>query len=85
MKKLFILFAILMIAAASLFAQAPQKFSYQAVVRNAGNSLVTNTPVGVRVSILSGGAAGNTVYSETHTTATNANGLLTIEIGSGSV
>ena len=49
-----IIITLLLLCATSLFAQAPEKFSYQAVVRNASNSLVTNAPVGVRVSILQG-------------------------------
>lgn len=68
-----------------LFAQAPEKFSYQAVVRNASNALVANTSVGVRVSVLQGDANGNAMYVETHMAVTNANGLLTIEIGGGNV
>ena len=83
MKKLITLM-IIVFCAATLFAQTPDKFSYQAVVRNASNALVTNAPVGVRVSILQGSANGNAVYVETQTATTNANGLLTIEIGGGS-
>ena len=83
MKKLVSLLAILLLCATSLFAQAPGKFSYQAVVRNSSNSLVTDAQVGVRVSILQGSADGSTVYVETQTATTNANGLLTIEIGGG--
>lgn len=74
-----------MLCAATLFAQAPEKFTYQAVVRNASNSLVANAPVGVRVSILQGGVNGTLVYMETHTSVTNANGLITLQIGAGSV
>ena len=85
MKRTITLIAILLLCAVSLFAQAPEKFSYQAVVRNASNALVTNAPVGVRVSILQGNAAGNAVYVETHSANANANGLLTVEIGGGSV
>ena len=85
MKKLSFLFAILMIAAASLFAQAPQKFSYQAVVRNANNQLVASQAVGVRVSILQGGVSGTVVYMETQTAVTNTNGLITLQIGGGNV
>ena len=85
MKKLSFLFAILMIAAVSLFAQAPQKFSYQAVVRNANNQLVTSQAVGVRVSILQGGVSGTVVYMETQTAVTNTNGLITLQIGGGNV
>ena len=54
-------------------------------MRNASNALVTDAPVGVRVSILQGSADGNVVYLETHTAVTNANGLLTVEIGGGKV
>lgn len=85
MKKLSFLFAILMIAAVSLFAQAPQEFSYQAVVRNANNQLVTSQAVGVRVSILQGGVSGTVVYMEMQTAVTNTNGLITLQIGGGNV
>ena len=85
MKKLFTFFAILLIAIGAAFAQAPQKFSYQAIVRDAGNSLVVTQPVGVQISILQGSATGSAVYVETHTVTTNANGLMTLEIGAGTV
>ena len=74
-----------MIAAVSLFAQAPQKFSYQAVVRNANNQLLSLQAVGVRISILQGGVSGTVVYMETQTAVTNANGLITLQIGGGNV
>lgn len=67
------------------FGQAPQKFSYQTVVRNASNALVANANVGIKISILQGSATGTSVYSESHTAATNANGLASIQIGGGSV
>ena len=67
----------------NLFAQAPQKMSYQAVIRNASNILVTNAPVKMRISILQGSATGTSVYSELHSATTNANGLVSIEIGGG--
>jgi len=53
MKKLFsILFTVMLSAA--VYAQAPQKMSCQAVVRNQNNVLVINTLVGMRISILQG-------------------------------
>ena len=76
---------IMVLAAALAMAQAPEKFTYQAVVRNASNVLVVNAPVGVRVSILQGGINGNLAYMETQTAVTNANGLITLQIGGGSV
>ena len=85
MKKISSLITILMLCTVSLFAQAPEKFAYQAVVRNANNSLVANAQVGVRVNILQGATTGDAVYSESHVTNTNANGLVTVNIGGGSV
>ena len=41
MKKIFTFLFVMMLTVASLFAQAPQKMSYQAVVRNSNNALVT--------------------------------------------
>lgn len=72
-----ILFVILTIA------QPPQKMSYQAVVRDAGNLLVTNQTVGVRISILKSFPNGISVYTETHQVTTNGNGLMSLEIGTG--
>ena len=87
MRRFTSLILIMLLAVVSLMAQAPEKFTYQAVVRNANNQLLTNTQVGVQVAILQGGAGaqGSPVYAETHTQSTNANGLLTLNIGEGSV
>jgi len=84
MKRLFTLL-IAVVLAASVFAQAPQKMSYQAVIRNSSNALVTSSPVGMRVSILQGSQTGTEIYKEIFNPnpETNANGLVTIEIGGG--
>ena len=66
-----------------ILAQAPQKMTYQSVVRNSANALVSNQAVGVRLSLLEGSLSGTTVYSETQTVTTNANGLFTLEAGGG--
>ena len=84
MKKLFILIATVMLVV-SVFAQAPQKMSYQAVIRNSSDALVRNTQVGMQISILQGSANGAAVYTETQRPTTNANGLVSIEIGAGYV
>ena len=85
MKKLLLFLFIAVVTFATAFAQAPQKFSYQAVVRDAGNNLVATQSVGVQISILQGSATGAAVYVETQTVTTNANGLMTLEIGGGTV
>jgi hypothetical protein len=81
-KKIYTMIAVLCFTA-SVFAQAPQKMSYQAVIRNSSNVLVTSTPVGMRISIIQGSMFGASVYVETQTTSTNANGLVSVEIGTG--
>jgi hypothetical protein len=82
MKKL-ITIVITVLITASVFAQAPQKMSYQAVVRNNNDQLVTNQAVGIKISILQGSASGTAVYTETQAPTTNTNGLITLEIGNG--
>ena len=84
MKKFSFLIASLLIALC-LQAQAPQKFSYQTVVRNASNQLLIGQTVGIKISILQGSANGSAVYAETHAPQTNANGLATLEIGGGTL
>lgn len=69
----------------NVLAQSPDRFSYQAVVRNSSNALVTNQAVGLQISILQGSANGTVVYAETQTQNTNANGLVSLEIGGGTV
>ena len=83
MKRVFTTLFMLALVFVSVFAQAPQKMSYQAVVRNANNSLVANQNVSVRISILQGSATGSAVYMETQTVTTNINGLMTLSIGEG--
>jgi hypothetical protein len=84
MKKIITICAVILMAA-SVFGQAPQKMSYQAVIRDATNALVANQTVGMQVSILQGSASGAAVYVETQSAATNNNGLVSIEIGGGTV
>jgi uncharacterized protein (TIGR02145 family) len=52
-------------------------------MRDAGGKLITNHAVGIRISILQGSVSGTPVFVETQTPTTNTNGLVTLEIGSG--
>ena len=83
MKRILLLLLCVVLSYQAVVSQSPQKMSYQCVVRNAGNSLVASSPVGIRISILQGSSTGASVYTETHLVNTNANGLATIEIGGG--
>lgn len=84
MKKLYTILVALLITA-STFAQAPEKMSYQAVVRDSGDNLITSQLVGMQISILQTSATGTAVYVETQMPTTNINGLVTLEIGNGTV
>jgi uncharacterized protein (TIGR02145 family) len=82
MKRVFILVLAIAFTLAGL-SQVPEKMSYQAVVRNANGELVKSSTVGMKISILQGSISGTAVYVETQNASTNANGLVTIEIGGG--
>ena len=82
MRKIFALICyVLCISFAN--AQAPQKMSFQIVVRDSVGALVTNANVGFRISILKDSINGSTSYAETQNISTNSNGLASIEIGGG--
>ena len=88
MKKLnFLLTGLLLTASVFLAqqanAQAPQSMSYQSVIRNSSNALLANTQVGIKISVLQGSATGSEIFSETQAATTNANGLLSLQIGAG--
>lgn len=68
------------------FSQSvPQKFSYQAIVRNSNGQVLDSQSVSVRLSILQGSETGNAVYVETHTIMTNAVGQIGLQVGGGTV
>lgn len=81
MKQLFT-YTIILLFSTSIWAQSPKKISYQAVVRNHQNVLITNSQVGIKISILKGNYV-YPVYTETHAPATDGNGVINIEIGTG--
>lgn len=85
MKKLSILFPLLIILSSTLMAQTPERFNYQAVVRDNGGNQIQNQTVSFRLSILEGGASGTVMYAETHSVNTNQFGLVTLPVGGGTL
>ena len=85
MKKLILSLVAIATISLSSFGQAPEGFKYQAVVRDAGNTILNNQAVGMRMTIQQGSIGGTTVYQETFAPTTNAYGLVNLEIGSGTV
>ena len=67
------------------FSQAPQKINFQSILRNTLGEVVSNKAISLKISILSGSIYGITVYSETHTKTTDASGLISLQIGNGTV
>ena len=83
MKKLILSMVAIATISLSSFGQAPEGFKYQAVVRDAGNLILNNQTVGMRLTIQQGSMGGVTAYSETFSVTSNAYGLVNLEIGTG--
>ena len=82
MKRLTLLVFIIFINLC-IFAQTPQGFQYQSVIRNSSGNLITNQSVGFRISIIATSPSGNVEYSENHTVSTNQFGVAILNVGSG--
>ncbi|MBI9054913.1 MAG: hypothetical protein JEY96_13900 [Bacteroidales bacterium] len=83
MRKHLFFIAIIIAITSSAFAQNPFGFNYQMVVRDASSNTINNKSVGIQMSILQSDASGAVVYQETFVKTTNAYGLVSLEIGSG--
>ena len=64
-------------------AQSPQSIPYQAIVRNTDGSVMSNASVAITFKIHDLTANGNVVFEEGHTTSSNAQGLISLYVGSG--
>ena len=83
MKKTLLSLVAIATISLSVLGQAPEGFKYQAVVRDAGNLILNNQAVGMRLTVQQGSIGGTAVYTETFATTTNAYGLVNLEIGTG--
>ena len=79
------LYCFFLLLTTSVFSQVPQKMSYQAVIRDHHQELVMNKEISMRLSILQGTANGAAVYMEMQHPVTNANGLVSLELGAGTI
>lgn len=78
MKKLF--FSMLFFA--TLVINAQTGINYKVLIKDGGGTVLVSQSVTVQFSILEGAALTN-VYQETHTTTTDANGFVILNIGEG--
>ena len=76
---------ILILVPTSLFAQAPEAFNYQAVVRDNDGNILPNQEIGVELQILSGSNIGTLEFSETHVVTTSDFGLINLVVGTGTL
>ena len=76
---------LLWLASLSGFAQAPQKFNYQGIARDAKGNPLSGQPISIKLSVLPAQDAGMPEYEETHLVTTNAFGLYTLQVGNGQV
>ncbi len=67
------------------FAQAPQQMNYQAAIRGIDNKPISETAVGMKISIIQTSPTGNVIYAEKQNPTTDVNGLVSFEIGAGTV
>ena len=84
-RQIAILVVLALTAVSGVFAQTPQQFKYQAVLRDASNVIVASTAKTVGITILQGSSSGTNVYQETHSITTTAQGVINLNIGTGTV
>jgi hypothetical protein len=75
MKKITLLITIAIISICTLYAQSPDQFNYQAVLRNADGTIMADESVSVYVEILEETESGTSVFNETHNLTTTDLGL----------
>lgn len=85
MKRIILLLFAIVLTLCSI-AQVPQKFNYQAVLRNNTGVIVSNQKISIKIEVLQIDANQTSIlYAETHTPTTNTYGLFNIQIGGGSI
>jgi hypothetical protein len=81
MKSIYLLL-IAALLSGTLLAQSsiPQVVSFSAVVRDANNQPLVNTPVSIRLTFKKGGQSGPLVYCALHQDVSNANGFISLQL-----
>ena len=85
MRKITLTLLALVVFAAA-YCGVPQAINYQAVVQNATTgSPIKDKTVSLRLSILAGSATGTVSYEETQSVTTDGIGVISVNIGNGTV
>lgn len=83
MKNYILIFSCFLLFVTKASAQSTDKINFQMILRDASGELLSNNAVGIKFQILETTATGSIIFEESHTTATNAMGLVSIKIGDG--
>ena len=82
-SKLTLFLALYLMLSFAASSQAPNSFKYQSMVRKTDGSALASQSVKVKISILVSNASGASVYSEIHSTTSNAFGIVNLNNGVG--
>lgn len=78
-------FSFICLLLSQSYAQSPEALKYQAVVRDANQAPITSQYIAIRFTILEGQAWNNVVYQEVHYPTTSELGLVSLNIGEGTI
>lgn len=83
MKKLLLGALGIVLSTQICFAQAPESFNYQAIVRDAQGNTIPNATVSFRLTIRKGSSQGASAYQEVQSKTTNDYGHVSLQVGEG--
>lgn len=83
MKRLTTILMLLLAVALQVMGQSPRKFSYQAVVRNADGTILSNQQVMLKVSIVAETGKETPYFTEVHSITTTPYGTVNLVVGDG--
>jgi len=82
MRILSLIAVLLLLSIADIEAQNPIEFNYQSVLRDSDGIIISGETVTVDVSILKGSPGASSVFDESYSVTTDANGFIKLKIGS---
>lgn len=82
MKKISLTLLLLLAIALIINGQVPQQINLQSAFRNQQGEIIANQNLEIMISLKAVSADGETVYTETHSTTTDSQGLVNLALGS---
>lgn len=81
MKKIILILAFSILSISNIFAQVPDAIDFQAIARNEDGTLMSNTNIQIRLTIVEGSTTGTEIYQELHSVTTDNYGNFSFKIG----